>query len=135
LSEEASATLFCLHFQCRIKLCYIDMCPVVPFSKVNGGTPVFSVNRDSVAHIATGYGMDDRGVGVRVPVGSEFSVPCIIQTGSGPTQPPIQWVPGALSPGQSGWGVKLTTHLQLVPRSRKCGSVRPLPHTPSCCSA
>jgi hypothetical protein len=26
--------------------------------------------------------------------------------------------------------VKLTTHLQLVPRSRKCGSIYPLPHTP-----
>jgi hypothetical protein len=27
--------------------------------------------------------------------------------------------------------VKLTTYLQLVPRSRKCGSINPLPHTPS----
>jgi hypothetical protein len=26
-----------------------------------------------------------------------------------------------------GWGVKLTTHLQLVPRSRKYGSIHPLP--------
>jgi hypothetical protein len=26
-------------------------------------------NRDSVIGIATGYGLDDRGVGVRVPVG------------------------------------------------------------------
>jgi hypothetical protein len=33
--------------------------------------------------------------------------------------------------GSSGRGVKLTTHLQLVPRSRKCGSIHPLPHTPS----
>jgi hypothetical protein len=31
----------------------------------------------------------------------------------------------------SGRGVKLTTHLQLVPRSRRCGSIRPLSHTPS----
>jgi hypothetical protein len=30
--------------------------------------------------------------------------------------------------------VKLT-HLQLVPRSRKCGSIQPLPHTPSWRSA
>jgi hypothetical protein len=30
-----------------------------------------------------------------------------------PTQPPMQWVPGALS-----LGVKLTTHLHLVPRSK-----------------
>jgi hypothetical protein len=40
----------------------------------------------------------------------------------GPTQPPIQWVPGALSRG-----VKLTTHLHLVPRSRMRGAIPPLP--------
>jgi hypothetical protein len=32
---------------------------------------------------------------------------------------------------QSGRSVKLTTRLQLVPRSRKRGSTHPLPHTPS----
>jgi hypothetical protein len=31
--------------------------------------------------------------------------------------------------------VKLTTHLQLVPRSRKCGSIHPLPYTSSWRSA
>jgi hypothetical protein len=31
--------------------------------------------------------------------------------------------------------VKLTTDLQPVPRSRKCGSIHPLPHTPSWRSA
>jgi hypothetical protein len=35
-----------------------------------------SVSRDSVVGIATSYGLDDRGVGVRVPVGSRiFSFP------------------------------------------------------------
>jgi hypothetical protein len=34
----------------------------------------------------------------------------------GPTQPPIQWAPGALS-----LGVKLTTHLRLVPPRWKSG--------------
>jgi hypothetical protein len=29
---------------------------------------------------------------------------------------------GLIHWGQSGQGVKLTTHLQLVPRSRKCGA-------------
>jgi hypothetical protein len=56
------------------------------------------VSRDSAVGIATGYGLDGRGVGVRVPVGSRFfstsSRPVL-----GPTQPPIQWVSGALSPG------------------------------------
>jgi hypothetical protein len=36
----------------------------------------------------------------------------------GPTEPSIQWVLGALSPGVKRRDVKLTTHLQLVPRSR-----------------
>jgi len=36
----------------------------------------------------------------------------------GPTQPPVQWVPGVLSPGvKRGRGVTLTTHPYLVPRS------------------
>jgi hypothetical protein len=47
----------------------------------------------------------------------------------GPTQSSIQWVPGALS--LSGRCVKLTTHLQLVPSSRKRGSIHPLSHTSS----
>jgi hypothetical protein len=37
----------------------------------------------------------------------------------GPTQPPVQWVPGVLSPGiKRGRGVTLTTHPHLVPRLR-----------------
>ena len=34
----------------------------------------------------------------------------------GPTQPPIQWVPGFLSRGQRDRGAKLTAHLHLLPR-------------------
>jgi hypothetical protein len=41
---------------------------------------------------------------------SKFSEPVM-----GPTQPPVQWVSGALSAGVNGRGVKLTIHLQLVP--------------------
>jgi hypothetical protein len=36
---------------------------------------------------------------------------------------------------KSGRGLKLTAHLHLVPRSRKCGLIHPLPHTPSWRSA
>jgi hypothetical protein len=52
----------------------------------------------------------------------------------------ILWVPvdhNLHSVGYQGFGgiygrvVKLTTHLQLVQRSRKHGSIHPLPHTPS----
>jgi hypothetical protein len=44
---------------------------------------LFDRSRDSVVGIATGYGLDDRGVGVRVLVGSEFSLLHVVQTGSG----------------------------------------------------
>jgi hypothetical protein len=54
-------------------------------------------SRDSSVGIATGYGLDDRRIGVRVPVGSRIfstsSIPIL-----GPTQPPIQWVPGVKRP-------------------------------------
>jgi hypothetical protein len=44
--------------------------------------------------------MDDRAIGVRSPAGAkDFSSNLCVQTGSGATQPPVQWVPGVLSPG------------------------------------
>jgi hypothetical protein len=45
----------------------------------------------------------------------------------GPIQPPIQWVLGALSLGVKWPGMKLTTHLHIVPRSRMCGAIPPFP--------
>jgi hypothetical protein len=60
-------------------------------------------NLDSAYGIATGYGLDDRRVGVRVPVGvknfvfSMWSRPALRST-----QPPIQWALGALSPVGKG---------------------------------
>jgi hypothetical protein len=80
-------------------------------------------SRDSSVGIATGYGLDDRGVGVRVPVGSRIF--------SSPRLPDRLWGPPNRGGGLFPRGVKLTTHLQLVPRSRKRGSIHPLPHTPS----
>jgi hypothetical protein len=52
----------------------------------------------------------------------------------GSTQPPIKRVPETLSAGVKG-PAREADHLQLVPRSRKCGSIHPLPHTPSWRSA
>jgi hypothetical protein len=58
------------------------------------------VSRDSAVGIATAYGLDDLGDGVRVPVGSRISSSLRRPDRFlGPTQPPIQWVRGALSPG------------------------------------
>jgi hypothetical protein len=52
----------------------------------------------------------------------------------GPTQPPVQWVPGALSPGvERGQGVMLTTHPLLVPRLRESRSYTSCrPNAPLC---
>jgi hypothetical protein len=55
-------------------------------------------SRDGVVCIATGYGLDKQGVGVRVPVWWRiFSTSS--RRGLRSTQPRIQWVPGALSRG------------------------------------
>jgi hypothetical protein len=53
---------------------------------------------DNVFAIATGYGLEDPGVGIRAPVGSRiFS--SSHHPALGPTQAPIYWVPGVFSPG------------------------------------
>jgi hypothetical protein len=55
----------------------------------------FIKSRDSAVDIATGYGLDGQGVGVRVPVGTRiFISPRRPDRLWGPL---IQWVPGALS--------------------------------------
>jgi hypothetical protein len=40
-------------------------------------------SRDSSVNIATGYGLEDGEVGVRVPVGQESLLLHVVQTGSG----------------------------------------------------
>jgi hypothetical protein len=57
------------------------------------------MNRDSSVGIATGYGLDDRMVGVRYPEGAGNFSQQHVQTGSGAHQISIQWVPRALSLG------------------------------------
>jgi hypothetical protein len=48
--------------------------------------------------ISSGYGLDDRGSRVRFPRGlGIFLFTTASRTALVPTQPPIQWVPGALS--------------------------------------
>jgi hypothetical protein len=72
-----------------------------------GGRPQFFYiyslvvcKRTSSVGIALGYGLDDRGSRVRFPAGlGIFLFTTASRTALGPTQPPIQWVPGALSHG------------------------------------
>jgi hypothetical protein len=46
------------------------------------------------------YGLDDRAIGVRSPAGAkDFSLSSVSRPARRPTQPPVQWVPGVLSPG------------------------------------
>jgi hypothetical protein len=53
-----------------------------------------NLSRDSIVDIATGYRLDN-GVGVQVPVGWRiFSA--LLRRVLGPTQPPIQWLPGGV---------------------------------------
>jgi hypothetical protein len=86
---------------------------------------------NNIVDTATGYGLDNRGVGVRVPVGARiFSKSSRLALGS--TQPPIQWVPGTLSPGVKRQGREAD---QSPPTSAEVKKIYPLPHTPSWRSA
>jgi hypothetical protein len=59
------------------------------------------MSRGSSVSIVSDYGLDDRAIGVRSPAGAKvFSSNLCVQTGLGPTQPPVQWVPGVLFPGR-----------------------------------
>jgi hypothetical protein len=49
------------------------------------------------------------------------------RTALGPTQPPIQWVPGTLPLGLSDRVVNLTTHLHLAPRLKNEWSYTSIP--------
>jgi hypothetical protein len=46
----------------------------------------------------------------------------------GPTQPSIQWVPGALSLGVKRPGREADHSPNIIPRSRMCGVILSLPH-------
>jgi len=56
---------------------------------VISGSAIQEMGRDSSVGIATGYGLD--GPGIASQWGESF---CPSRPALGPTQPPVQWVPG-----------------------------------------
>jgi hypothetical protein len=70
---------------------------LIPFDR--GDVRLISKSYSSVG-IALGYGLDDRGLGFDSRRGlGIFVLTTLSRTALGPTQPPIQWVRGALSLG------------------------------------
>jgi hypothetical protein len=54
----------------------------------------------SSVSIVSGFALDDRAIEVRSPEeAKDFSSNLCVQTGSGATQPLVQWVPGVLPRG------------------------------------
>jgi hypothetical protein len=69
---------------------------------------------------------------INIPPGKDFSPLQVIQIGSGAHPASYPMGNGGFSTGGLiGRGVKLTSHIQLVPRSRLRGSIHALSHTSS----
>jgi hypothetical protein len=76
-----------IHLMARLRMPCILMAYLITFR-----------SRGSSVSTVSGYGLDDRAIEVRSPAGAkDFSSILCVQTS--PTQPPVQWAPGVLSPG------------------------------------
>jgi hypothetical protein len=86
--------------------------------------------RGSSVSTVFGYGLDDRAIGIRSPAGEKnFSSILCVQTGSEAHPASYTMGTGGLFPGaKRGWGVTLTTHPYLMPRSRMSRSYTSSPY-------
>jgi hypothetical protein len=76
------------------RLSYLELLTKMLYAILTSPTAV-----DSVVGLATDYGLEERGVGVRVVVKvKNFLSSTSSRPALGSTQTPIQWVPGTLSP-------------------------------------
>jgi hypothetical protein len=92
--------------------------------------PVCPTNRDSAFDIATGYRLDDRWDGVRVPVMSRILSSPTVQTGSGVHPTSYLMGNGGSLPRVKRQG-READHLPPTSAPRNRGSIHPLPHTPT----
>jgi hypothetical protein len=99
-SEQRIHIKFCVKLSLQTKHSAFSMIPEGRGKICNGNSrrPHDLKSRDSSVGIALGYGLDDRDSRVRFPAGlGIFLFTTVSGTALGPTQPPIQWVPGVLS--------------------------------------
>jgi hypothetical protein len=85
------------HTVCHMYVCIFVTATCFLYLKTNKFVFVFHVGRDSSVSIATRYGLD--GPGIEFRWGRDFSHPA--RPALGPTQPPIQWVPGLFPGGKA----------------------------------
>jgi hypothetical protein len=95
-----------------------------------------SRSRDSVVGITTSFGLDDRGVGVPSPgMVKNFLFFRSSRLALRSTQPPVLWVPGALSPGVKRPGREVDHSPPTSAEVKKMRIYISTPHTPSWHSA
>jgi hypothetical protein len=90
---------------------------------------IIIISRDSSVVTALGYRLDDRDSRDRFPEeAGNFSFHHSVQNGSGAHPASYSMHTRVSFPGgKSGWGVKLTTHIHLVPRSKNAWSYTSTP--------
>jgi hypothetical protein len=83
------------------------------------------LSQDNFVGIATGYGLDDWG---SIPGRCKsFLFFTAFRLALGPTQPPIQWVPEALSPGANWLGHEADHSRPSNSEVKNVGAIPPLP--------